>query len=77
MAREPRPALDVVDHLLDMLAPGLDASGDRAMVDEGVRRIIDRGTGSVTQRRLGSNMSGDALVRELRLAGGTGDPAAG
>jgi carboxylate-amine ligase len=69
--RELRPALDVVDRLLSACADGLDASGDRRAVEEGVRRIVDRGTGAAEQRRLGEELEPAELVRALRVAGGT------
>ena len=73
LEREPRPALDVIDHLLDLCRPGLDASGDREMVEDGVRRIIDRGTGAAVQRRLTDDLDQAEVVHELRIAGGTAD----
>jgi carboxylate-amine ligase len=45
-----RPAADVVDHLLDTLAPALRATGDEGVVHAEVQRILRHGTGSELQR---------------------------
>ena len=74
--RAPRPALDVIDRLLDMCRPGLDAAGDRQVVEDGVQRIIDRGTGASVQRRLSEELESAQLIQELRVAGGTLRPDA-
>ncbi|RNL56389.1 glutamate--cysteine ligase [Arthrobacter oryzae] len=48
----PAPARDVVDALVDYLAPVLQEQGELGLVDAGIRRIMERGTGSQQQRRL-------------------------
>jgi carboxylate-amine ligase len=45
-----RPAADVVDHLLDSLAPALRAAGDADVVHAEVQRVLRRGTGAELQR---------------------------
>ncbi|MGY1652500.1 carboxylate-amine ligase [Geodermatophilus sp. SYSU D01119] len=48
----PEPAADVVAALLAHVGPALDASGDRRRVEDGVRAVLDRGTGADLQRRV-------------------------
>ena len=43
-------AWELVDDLLDQLAPALGESGDQAFVREGLARIRERGTGARQQR---------------------------
>ena len=71
VARELRPAADVLDGLLQVCQPGLDAAGDRDLVEAGVARILERGSGSAVQRRLHSEMEPADMVAQLRVAGGT------
>jgi glutamate---cysteine ligase / carboxylate-amine ligase len=69
--RAARPSADVVDRMLDVCRSGLDATGDRARVEDGVRKILDRGPGSVDQRREHSERSLPKVVHRLRELGGT------
>lgn len=46
-----RPAVDVVDRMLDVLAPELRRTGDHELVRSSVDRILARGTGAELQRR--------------------------
>ncbi len=48
----PAPARDVVEALVDYLAPVLREQGELELVRAGVQRIMERGTGSQQQRRL-------------------------
>ena len=68
-----RPAADVVDRLLQVCAPGLDAHGDRDEVERGVARILERGTGAALQRQLMQEYDGSTCIRHLRYAGGTAE----
>ena len=47
----PAPAEEVVEALVDFVAPVLVEQGELELAREGVRRILDRGTGSEQQRR--------------------------
>ncbi|UQX88723.1 glutamate--cysteine ligase [Jatrophihabitans telluris] len=47
----PIPAADLIDRLMDLLAPSLRTSGDQDLVADGVAAILRRGTGSEQQRR--------------------------
>lgn len=47
----PAPARDVVEALVDYVAPVLEEQGELELVRMGVHRILDRGTGSEQQRR--------------------------
>jgi carboxylate-amine ligase len=47
----PAPAEEVVEALVDYVAPVLAEQGELELAREGARRIIDRGTGSEQQRR--------------------------
>ena len=47
----PAPAEEVVEALVDFVAPVLAEQGELELAREGVRRILDRGTGSEQQRR--------------------------
>jgi glutamate---cysteine ligase / carboxylate-amine ligase len=57
VAREPRPAFEVIGALIDHVGPELDAAGDSAMVQNGLNEIRTRGTGSVRQRAVFSRRS--------------------
>ncbi|WP_232796928.1 carboxylate-amine ligase [Blastococcus atacamensis] len=57
----PAPATDVLAELVDSIRPALSDAGDEQAVEQGVRAILERGTGADLQRR---------VHRE------TGDPAA-
>jgi carboxylate-amine ligase len=46
----PRPAVSVVEALLDHVRPALDASGDLAYVEAMLDRVLARGSGAVRQR---------------------------
>ncbi len=48
----PAPARDVVEALVDYLAPVLQDQGELELARAGVRRILERGTGSQQQRRV-------------------------
>ena len=71
VARELRPAREVVDLLLQICAPGLDATGDRELVEAGIDRIFERGPGAVRQRQLLSDLDPGDAVAELRSTAGT------
>ena len=45
-----RPALDLLDRVVDELAPALRRNGDEEMVRAGVDRLVHRGTGASLQR---------------------------
>ena len=47
----PAPAEEVVEALVDFVAPVLAEQGELELARQGVRRILDRGTGSEQQRR--------------------------
>ncbi|QGG94754.1 carboxylate-amine ligase [Actinomarinicola tropica] len=47
-----RPAAEVVEHLLDWARPGLEQHADAERVEEGTRRIVERGTGAARQREV-------------------------
>lgn len=47
----PAPAREVVEALVDYVAPVLEEQGELELVRMGVHRILDRGTGSEQQRR--------------------------
>ncbi|HEY9291302.1 MAG TPA: glutamate--cysteine ligase [Microlunatus sp.] len=47
----PRPAMEVIDALLDHCSPALDANGDLARVYHGIDRVFSRGTGADLQRQ--------------------------
>jgi carboxylate-amine ligase len=47
----PAPAAEVADALLEHLAPALDELGDTQRVTDGVRRLLEEGTGAARQRR--------------------------
>ena len=48
----PRPAREVVDHLVEHVAPALRHSGDLVRVETGISRVFTAGTGSDVQRRI-------------------------
>ncbi|MFE7226181.1 glutamate--cysteine ligase [Nocardioides sp. NPDC057577] len=48
----PRPAREVVEHLLEHIGPALRDTGDLVRAEKGVGRIFTGGTGSSTQRRI-------------------------
>jgi len=50
LTARPRPAREVVDDLVDHVAPALCDSGDEAIVAKGVQRVFSRGTGATRQR---------------------------
>jgi glutamate---cysteine ligase / carboxylate-amine ligase len=63
-----RPAVEVVEHLLDWARPGLELHGDAELVEGGVRRILERGTGAAQQRaRHAAAGSLDDVVRAMLL----------
>ncbi|MGZ4662523.1 MAG: glutamate--cysteine ligase 2 [Arthrobacter sp.] len=59
----PAPAAEVVEALVDYLAPVLSEQGELELARSGVRRILERGTGSQQQRR----------VRDAALSGAAYD----
>jgi carboxylate-amine ligase len=61
----PAPAAEVVESLVDYLAPVLSEQGELELARSGVRRILERGTGSQQQRR----------VRDAALSGAAFDDA--
>jgi glutamate---cysteine ligase / carboxylate-amine ligase len=48
----PRPAAEVVASLVAHVAPALDATGDRAQVDQTLSRLLARGPGATRQHEL-------------------------
>ncbi|MGY1985581.1 glutamate--cysteine ligase [Blastococcus sp. SYSU DS0669] len=48
----PAPAADVLADLLDHVRPALADAGDEALVGDGLRAILDRGTGADLQRQV-------------------------
>jgi carboxylate-amine ligase len=46
-----RPAVEVLEALVDRLGPHLDALGDTERVGRGVARVVEEGTGAERQRR--------------------------
>jgi len=50
LSGRPRPARAVLDALVDHVGVALCECGDAALVDEGVRRVVKRGTGATVQR---------------------------
>ncbi|MEC5182150.1 glutamate--cysteine ligase 2 [Arthrobacter sp. CG_A4] len=75
----PAPAPDVVQALVDYLAPVLAEQGELEQVRAGIARILSEGTGSQLQRRPFAHGGLAAVVaRAVQLTGegaGTGDPA--
>jgi carboxylate-amine ligase len=59
----PRPAVEVVEVLLDHVRPALEAAGDTAVVTEGVRGLLSRGTGADRQRAAARRGGPAAAVR--------------
>lgn len=53
----PRPAAEVLAALVDHVRPALRASGDEEFVLDGLARIVTRGVGASTQRRLAEQSS--------------------
>jgi carboxylate-amine ligase len=51
VARELRPAREVLAGLVEHLAPELESTGERRFVEDGVERLLARGNGAVRQRR--------------------------
>lgn len=68
-----RPAAEVIERLLDVCRPGLDAHGDRDVVERGVARILERGTGAALQRDLMASDDPAACIRHLRYEGSTAE----
>ena len=52
LTSRPRPAADVVADLVAHVRPALEATGDDALVDEAVQRVLDHGTGADRQRQV-------------------------
>lgn len=48
----PRPAREVVEALVAHVGPALDATGDAALVEDGLERIFTTGTGAARQRAM-------------------------
>lgn len=61
---ELRPAAEVVEHALELLAPALERSGDAEFVRLGLDRLLDHGTGAARQRAVFAT-SGMSGLREL------------
>lgn len=68
--RTSRPAVEVVERMLEVCADALRETGDRERVHDGVSRILDRGPGATEQRRLREGHIGAEMVQRLRKAGG-------
>lgn len=56
-ACRPRPAAEVIAALLDHVRPALRDTGDEERVTNGLQRVIERGVGATTQRRLAEHTS--------------------
>lgn len=69
--RELRPAADVVARMLELCRQGLDVTGDRHRVEDGVSAILGRGPGASEQRNFAVDGHDAALVSALCAAGGT------
>jgi len=64
--RRPMPAADVLDRLLDHIRPALHANDDRDLVERGVSRMLEEGTGADRQRAmLDKHGSFAAVVRDI------------
>ncbi|GGU37745.1 putative glutamate--cysteine ligase 2 [Nocardioides albus] len=63
----PRPAREVVESLVEHVAPALRETGDLVRVETGIDRIFTRGTGSTTQRRIHAE-EGQLASAVVRLA---------
>ncbi len=57
-----RPAVDVVEHMLDTARIGLDHHGDTARVEAGLGRLLARGPGAAEQRRVHADTGDLAAV---------------
>jgi carboxylate-amine ligase len=60
--RAARPAADVLGRMLAHAAPALEAAGDLTRVQDGVERVLRRGTGSRAQREAFARGGWDAVV---------------
>ena len=60
--REPRPAAEVLDALLEYVGPALDRAGDTGTVQAVLNDLRIRGTGSVRQRAVFARRSSAADV---------------
>ncbi|MCU1602096.1 MAG: glutamate--cysteine ligase [Frankiales bacterium] len=49
--RQPRPAADVLQRLVQHVSPALEESGDLTRVREGVRQVLEHGSGAAAQRK--------------------------
>ncbi|GIG29981.1 carboxylate-amine ligase [Cellulomonas marina] len=58
----PRPAAEVLERLLDHVRPALRATGDLAVVEDGLADLLARGTGSAEQHRWRAEGAGDDEV---------------
>lgn len=67
----PVPARDAVGALLDHLTPALTDLGDHERVTEGVRRILDAGTGAARQRAAFAKGGTEGLLDLIAPAPGT------
>ena len=66
VALRPRPARDVVEQLVEHLAPVLDESGDEPLVAKGVERVLAHGTGATRQRQVFARTERlEAVVEDL------------
>ncbi|KHL10528.1 carboxylate-amine ligase [Mumia flava] len=61
VARSRRPALEVVDTLLDHVGEALADAGDTALVTAGVQRIVHEGNGADRQRAVDRSTERDGL----------------
>lgn len=66
VSREVAPAGQVLQTLLGTIAPALDAHGDRRLVEDGIARLLDEGTGATRQRAVaGPDLDLDAVVDDV------------
>lgn len=65
VSQRPVPAWELVDALVDLVAPALKSTGDDELVRAGLARIRDRGTGARLQREAHETGGIDAVVEAL------------
>lgn len=59
------PAAQVIRSAVDRLGPGLDAHGDRDVVEAGVERILDQGNGAMWQRHVAATAGQRGLATQI------------
>jgi glutamate---cysteine ligase / carboxylate-amine ligase len=71
----PRPARDVLEALLEHVRPALEDSGDVALVEDGLARVLDVGTGATRQRATleRTGQMADVMAEIARVTAGLGE----